>query len=301
MAEKTDIKNDTLLPWDEYLKKDPDDASKSLYIHASEAAKQIRNWYWDSIQTKRNTSLTIRFFVFLLLVVGTALPILAAMRAAPEDRLVLTQIGVAALAIAGLLQIADRVFGWSSGWLRYVTTVTAMESRTRKFELEWAAYMIGKIDQIVESDLKLLFELSQRLLIDIQKLQSEETDKWVTEFNTGMALLDSAIKSQRDLSEKAVETARAVQQAATQASDKAKQTGALEVTLSYKDQVTPVKIALDDDKPEDFLGTAWARTNIAPGMHTIHILTSSVPPQAVARIVKVVGDTVTPLEIKIIA
>lgn len=48
MTEKKDIKIDTLLPWDQYLKKNPNDASESIYHHATEAAKQVSKWYWDS-------------------------------------------------------------------------------------------------------------------------------------------------------------------------------------------------------------------------------------------------------------
>jgi hypothetical protein len=158
------------------------------------------------------------------LIIGSVLPILAGLGDTPEVRLQFTQLGVAALALAGLLQVADRVFGWSSGWLRYIETVTAMEDLTRQFELDWASYIVDKGSNIGDGDTKPLFELSQQFEDDISKLQSDETDRWVTEFNSGVALLGELIKSQRESVEKTAKAARATiesQQKAVQESEKA--------------------------------------------------------------------------------
>jgi hypothetical protein len=76
-------------------------------------------------------------FFFL---VGITLPLLAALGDVPKDKLFLTQLSVASLVLAGLVQFADRVFGWSSGWMRYMSLVTAME----KFN-EIVSEAVGKI------------------------------------------------------------------------------------------------------------------------------------------------------------
>jgi len=59
-----------------------------------------------------------------------------------------------------------------------------------------------------EADTRQLFD-QQSDLRHIVKLQSDETDKWVTEFNSGIALLGDMIKSPARVWEKAVEAARA--------------------------------------------------------------------------------------------
>ena len=137
MAKKKDVKVDRLGGWDDYAEKNAAEALPQIYNRVEASSKAARDWYWDSIASKRNASLAVRLLSFLLLVLGAALPILAGIYGEPQTRLLFTQLGVAALAIAGLSQAADRIFGWSSGWLRYMTTATAMENVTRRFELDW--------------------------------------------------------------------------------------------------------------------------------------------------------------------
>jgi VIT1/CCC1 family predicted Fe2+/Mn2+ transporter len=133
---KKDVKVEALGDWNKYATLSAEQASAELYSHAANASNAARGWYWTSIKSKKFSSVVIRLITFGFLVFGVLLPILAALLSDTAERLYCTQIGVAALALAGLLQTADRVFGWSSGWLRYITTVTAMEGATRKFELE---------------------------------------------------------------------------------------------------------------------------------------------------------------------
>ncbi len=298
---KADITT-TLLPWDKYKDKPIDEALQSIYERASSTSRTICSWYWTSIKTKRRTSLGVRFIIFSLLILGTVLPILAGLKGETEIRLQFTQYGVAALALGGLLQVADRVFGWSSGWLRYITTVTAMEYLTRKFELDWAGYVLNRTGALSESDARQLFDLAKRCEDDIVKLQSDETDKWVTEFNSGIALLGDLIKSQRESGEKAIEVARAAvaaQQGAAQASEKAKQNGAIELTLVHKAEVKPVTIAIDEKTIEEFTGTVWSRLNLPPGQHTITIVTIGATPQTIRKVVEIPSGGVARVEAKL--
>lgn len=302
MPKKANIATSRLLPWDTYKDKPAEAALQSIYERASKTSTTICTWYWLSIKTKRRTSLTVRFLTLSLLIVGTVLPILAGLRDNVADRLFFTQFGVAALACGGLLQVADRVFGWSSGWLRYITTVTAMESLTRRFELDWAGCILNLTGTLNESNVKQLFDFAKRFEEEMLKLQSEETDKWVLDFNGGMALLNSLIKSQHESGEKAIEAAcaaAAAQEAARRAVEKTKQSGALEVTLIHKAEAKKVSIAFDDGASEDFLGTVWSKLNLSPGQHIIHISTIEVPQQTINKIIEVPPEGVAHVEIRL--
>lgn len=300
---KTDIKTTTLLPWDKYKAKPCDEAVQSIYEHASGTSVTICQWYWTSIRTKRKTSLCCRFLTFALLILGTVLPILAALKSEPEVRLQFTQFGVAALAFGGLLQVADRVFGWSSGWLRYITTVTAMENLTRKFELDWAGYILNLRGALTESDSKQLFDLAKRFEDDIVQLQSDETDKWVIEFNSGLALLGDLIKSQRESGEKAIEASRAAitaQQVAAQEGQKSKQRGAIEVTLVHKAEAKPVTVSIDENAKEEFIGTVWSRLNLPTGQHIISVATVETTPQVIKKVVEIPAGGVVYVEVELL-
>ena len=296
---KKDVRVETLLAWDQYEGKPVAEALPAIYSHAQESAKVKCTWYWDSIKTKRRASLGVRFVAFTFLIFGTLLPLLAGLGDKSEVRLLYTQIGVAALAFAGLMQVADRVFGWSSGWLRYMTTATAMENLTRKFELDWASYTLEKGGSLGNQDIKPLFDLAKGLEDGLSKMQSDETDKWVADFNSGMALLGELIKSQREAGEKAVEVAHAAQAKAAEEREKARQTGSVELTLVHQAVPVAIKIALDDETAQEFVGSSWARSGLTPGQHIISVMTTSPPSQTIQKIVEVPPAGVARAEINL--
>ena len=291
---KKNIEVEGLGAWDDYKGKPLEETLKSIYSHAVNFSDTASRWYWTSIQTKKRSSLIIRFITFLLLIAGTVLPIMAGLNDDTQARLQCTQYGVVALACAGLLQVADKVFGWSSGWLRYITTVTAMVNLTRKFQMEWASYIVDKGANLGAPDTKLLFDLAKKFEDDLAKLQSDETDKWIAEFNSGLSLLGELIKSQREAGEKSIEAARATIESA----DKARQNGAIEVTLVHKAAPTTVKIAINDEPAKEFTGTSWTRLDVKPGPYTVTITTTDIP-QTIQKFVKVPPGDVGRLEIKL--
>lgn len=77
--------------------------------------------------------------------------------------------------------------------MRYITTATTMENLCRAFQLEWAKYLVSKTTPLDASDTKALFDLAEKLEQELLKLQGDETTKWVTEFNAGISILDTAI------------------------------------------------------------------------------------------------------------
>ena len=290
---KTDIRAGKLLAWDLYKDKNAAAALPEIYHHAESLSETQRGWYWSSIRRKRMAAIGVMFLTLVLLIAGTLLPILAGLHSTVELRLNYTQWGVVALATGGLLQVANRVFGWSSGWLRYMTTVTQMESRSRKFELDWASYILGRSKSITDTDIRPLFDVARQFEIDLLKLQDDETEKWVTEFGNSVALLGDLIKSQRESTEKAADAAKAV----LAEQDKADKPGAVEVKLKFKDALVPIDIAFDGGEPEPFNGPSWTKRDVAPGIHDIKVAPRAATEPRVDKIVEVKPATVTVIEI----
>jgi hypothetical protein len=292
----------TFLKWDEYSGKPPPVALESIYSYITTFAASTTGWYWKSIKTKRRTSIAIRTISFLLLAFGTAAQFYASTVIDVQNRLYTTQAAIASLAIAALMTVADRAFGWSGGWLRYVLTVTTMENLIRAFQLEWAKYFVAKVGEADTNDVKALLLLTQGLEQELLKLQGEETTKWATEFNAGIAILESAIKTQREETEKKADTIRttlATQEAAAKAQEKANATGSLEVTLTHAAEIKKVQIRFDSEAPVEFLGTSWAKLNISPGQHEIHVNTTEAPIQTIAKVVDIQPSAVAKVEIRL--
>lgn len=299
---KKDVRSESLLKWDEYKDKPLDVAVQAIYSHAEHYSKTTCTWYWRSIKSKRLASLVSRGMLFVLVVFGTMLPILAGLGDKTEVKLLCTMIGIAALAFAGLLKLADQVFGWSSGWLRYIATVTAMENSTRTFELDWGSYVVDKGGKIADTDAKSLFEIAKRHEENIAKMQSDETDKWIAEFNSGLALLGELIKSQREAGERnaeSIKTTVEAQRKAAQENEKAKINGSVEVTILQSANPVPLSIAIDDEQPTKCDGSSWARTGVKPGHHKISLTTATTPPRTLEKIITVPTGEVGRVEFRL--
>ena len=217
---------------------------------------------------------------------GTALPLLAGLGDDAKTRLTCTQIAITLLAIAGLLQVADKAFGWSSGWMRYITTATSMESISALFELAWTKHLILKPGEPDSSDVKTLFALAEQLERDLIKLQTDETNGWITEFNAGISLLDAAIKAQREETQKQLDALRAASAAAQSdaksqekakteaeaAAKKAQEPGAIDLSLTFKGDTKPVSVLLDGAvAAAELLSTSWASGKTPPGLNSITV------------------------------
>ncbi len=304
MATKPDISITKLLAWDEYENKSPSEALSSIYGHIGEKSLQMCTWYWSSIGTKRNTSLAIRAIAFVLLVIGTTLPVTSALQEQASAKLITTQLGVSLLVVAGLFTLADRIFGWSSGWMRYIATVTTMENLTRAFELEWASYLVSKTSALEGADVEALFALARTLEQELTKLQADETTKWISEFNTGISLLESMIKSQREETDKkldAIRTNLSSQAAAAKSAESATLPGAVEVTFAFKGEPRKLRISVDSEPPAEFLGYVWSKINVRPGQHLLLIEIVSDVPQRIQKVIDVQAATTARVAIALAA
>jgi hypothetical protein len=298
---KQNVKTNKLESWNQYKLDNVDDALGKIFEHAQATSASAREWYWQSIKSKKRASIGIRFVSFFLLCGGAALPIVAGILKDPEIRLAYTQSGVISLALAGLMQAADKVFGWSSGWTRYISTVTAMESATRKFGLDWANYIVKNNGALTDDDKRALFEIAMGFESEIVRLQGDETQKWIAEFNSGLALMNDLIKTQRETADKAMEEARVAdssraERAATNAA--AQRPGAIELSIVHKADPIRILIRVDDEPEESFTGTVWSAKPVDPGVHTVVAVWGD-PACTVKKLIEVQPGSIARAELKL--
>ena len=297
---KPDISTRRLSPWDTYKNKSPDEALAAIHARVGEASSLMCAWYWTSIRTKRRTSLAARGLAVVLLGLGTALPLFAAIQPDDRQRLLFTQTAVACLAAAGLCQLADRIFGWSTGWMRYITTVTTMENLTRAFELEWGHHLLVKQAPPDRDDARKLFDLAQAFESRLTALQADETKTWVAEFNAGIATLESMVKNQRDETDRKLEEIRT--SLASRAADAAAQAGAgnlgaVQVMLQHPAGMQAIRIALDDEDPVAYTGLSWTQAGVTPGWHVVRVQAGGDPPRHLQSPVAVEAGGIGRIEI----
>lgn len=306
MTKNDDVKWEHSLVWARYEGRSPSAALSGIYKDASALSSELRSWYWNSIDRKRFWSVWARSVAFALGTLGAVAPLVAALRDSPEEKMPVTQLGFVTLTVAGLVLVGDRVFGWSSGWLRYTATVTAMEQLTMQFDLDWMRLLLTQrigtspsaspavaeahvvegvppakqAEQPLEapSSGKLVappgvvgeaFALAQTFMQKLGELRTEETQKWIAEFNSGMAVLDEMIKNQREASSRARETtAKAIREVKAVN----EQPGALVLTLTRPNGYThPCSVSLDDTESELVNGASWSKSGVSPGLHKVRV------------------------------
>jgi hypothetical protein len=278
---KNDVTQEQLGKWDTFVGKQPTEIEKAVFDHANDAYKKIKEWYWLSVTIKRRTALVVRWGTYILAVVGTVLPIVAALITDKDKQLICTQGGVISLAVAALLQLADRVFGWSSGWLRYMKAITQIEEKARQFQLDWGAQQIKTTNDMASA--QILYNLAYQFVADLMTIQSDETAAWITEFDSGTTALGEAIRAVRDVADKNQLT---IGQAIT-----SNRPGALQITLSPT-ITDPVQITFNAQQ-ETLTGNSWTKTGITPGIYEAFLTTIGSAARSAHLAVVIEADKVT--------
>jgi hypothetical protein len=184
--------------------KDPD-VEKSLsvlnqYVE-DEAQKQIQ-WYWDKKRAKAHMSMFLRFVAIILFALGGLVPIVKATLPPalsakfPFD---FGQSGYLLIGIAAGCIGLDRFFGYSTGWIRYVTTAMAIEKSLEEFRLEWTrnmAKMRGAAP--TPEQLETLIQTCAVFSLAIKSQVEQETKAWVVEFQTNLSQLEKDLQAKAD-------------------------------------------------------------------------------------------------------
>jgi hypothetical protein len=159
----------------------------------SEAQRQI-DWYFRKMKGKSQASTALRFSAIVLFVVGGLVPICKATLAADTLRKLPFDFGEAGylvIAIAAGCLALDRFFGYSTGWIRYVTTALAIEKSLEEFRMEWTrhtARLLG--EQPNEMQLDQLLLTCATFSLAIRSQVEQETKAWVVEFQSNLAQLE---------------------------------------------------------------------------------------------------------------
>ena len=93
----------------------------------------------------------------------------------------------------------DRFFGYSTGWIRYVTTAMALEKSLEEFRLEWTrnmAKMRGAAP--TPEQLEMLIQTSETFSLAIKSQVEQETKAWVVEFQTNLSQLEKDLQAKAD-------------------------------------------------------------------------------------------------------
>jgi hypothetical protein len=160
--------------------RDPETALDALRVWAEDNATSTIEWYLRDKAWKRIGSRLLRSCAILFAIVGGVAPLVAATTNRNANW------GYIMLALAAGCVAFDHFFGLSSGWMRDIATVHAVERRLATFRFQWtvtnAAQAFGKDETTTMSRLDLI----QQFAADIGNLVDAETLEWLTEFRANI-------------------------------------------------------------------------------------------------------------------
>jgi hypothetical protein len=93
----------------------------------------------------------------------------------------------------------DRFFGYSTGWIRYITTAMALEKSLDEFRMEWARNIVKlRGGSPNEQQLDQLIQTCEVFSLAIKGQVEEETKAWVTEFQSNLTQLEKDLQAKAD-------------------------------------------------------------------------------------------------------
>ncbi|RAG81739.1 hypothetical protein DN069_31265 [Streptacidiphilus pinicola] len=164
----------------------PEESFETLFRWIENEAIEAHQWYLDEKRSKAFVSKLLRLLSIVLVTVGTLFPTLSL---ASNSR-VPSEYGYLLFGCAGGMLLADRGFGFSSAWTRYMSTAGRLNAIIKDYQLKWGLYAINSGDP--EMRHAKASEIIEGFASEVFSLIESETETWLTDFQVNLEALRSA-------------------------------------------------------------------------------------------------------------
>lgn len=258
-AEAIDIKIPALkiqdLKWD--TSQEVQMSIYQLYQYAEASANDSINWYGEKKKPKAKMSWILRAIAIILTTLGGLTPIISALGGSTirlmngELNIYVGQLGYLFLGLAAACVAFDRYFGFSSGWMRYISTKMTLEKQLTEFRFDWAM-MIAKFGgkSPTPDQVQLIIQRLKEFLVLVNTDVEQETLAWISEFKSNLAEIEKTAKVQGE----------------------ATKPGSIAVTLTNGMETDDgFTVTLDGMDIKTVRGTKYQIGYVSPGTHKIAV------------------------------
>ena len=187
---------------------DPQQAREQVNVICDAVQKKVEEtagWYVAKKVGPSVTSRTLRGAAILLSVLGGLCPIL---QSALGDKIAnnflrsgisLNNWGYILLALAGAAILIDKYAGFSTSWMRFIGTHLKLDSKLHQFQIDWVI-ACAQYDLDPNKTPEKLFALLERLrrfVAECSSLVEEETQLWMSEFQSQLAMMQKATEKEQ--------------------------------------------------------------------------------------------------------
>jgi hypothetical protein len=217
--------------------------------YVTEEAEKAIAWYLDKKTAKAWRAQALRFLAIIATALAGLIPLLAEIYTTDGKPEVAPAWASVALLLAAACVGLDRFFGYSSAWMRFLTTEMQIRYALHAFLLDWEARRAvweGEDDPGPE-EVATGLKRCKEFLAQVNELLKAEMDTWVAEFSAALTDIDKAAKAQAEVM----------------------RMGAANVTVTNGEQCAEGwRLSVDDGSEEMHRGTTAALRNLVPGAHT---------------------------------
>lgn len=186
----------------------PTDLVSSIMKLAEDVEKNVidaSDWYMAKRKLPSTGARWSRVLAILFVTLGGLAPLITStfnlsIKTPLTGTMTGTGVGYLFLALAAASIALDRYAGFTSAWMRRVTTAQAIKRLLVDFRVQWPALLAeieGKAGNVTAADVKPLFDRVAKLAGDSEDLITEETRLWKVEFESAFAQLEKATQSQK--------------------------------------------------------------------------------------------------------
>jgi hypothetical protein len=279
-------RKDTRFPeWDE---SNPTQSLVQAYQWAVQNAQETIDWYAKKRQPKRRGSQWLRTFAIILAAIGALCPLLDA---ATQDNqtislgvieIALSQLGqwgYVSIALAAALISYDKFFGLSTGWMRYMITELSLQRTLREFQYDWNILSAQQAQyQTPQDNTPTLLQRLKDFTLQVETLVRQETDAWVTEFQTSISELDKIL----------------------QAAVESRSPGSIKVTVTNAKEFDKVRISLSGTQVKELVGVSESvLDSVPPGPQEVVVVGQkhNAPERKDSKVVEVQPKTLASVEV----
>jgi hypothetical protein len=181
----------------------PNDQLESLSIlagYVSEEGQTAINWYLDKKGYKKGFAQFLRAVAILATAATGLIPLFAEIFSNEGIPGISPVWASVALAIAATCVGLDRFFGFSSAWMRFLTTEMQIRNTLHGFHLDreiQLASLAGR--EPTEIEIQEMLYLCKETLSNLNLILKEEMDAWVQEFSAAIRDIDKAAQAKKEI------------------------------------------------------------------------------------------------------
>jgi SMODS and SLOG-associating 2TM effector domain 2 len=253
-----------------------------LYEYTKANGERASNWYFDRVKWRKYGARILRGMSIIFPGIAAIVPIGLAVFGTltpgevPKHWYTSPMLSSFAIAIAALLIMIDRFWGFSSSWTRFILAGTEIKHALEKFQYQWNEQQLAwETTPPSNQQASEMVILARTFLTGIQEIVGKETREWADEFKQVLSQIEKEVK-------------------ATFSPEK---TGAIQVDLKVSTgKVDSWAVFLDGPPRREATGNSFSLIDLKPKIYNVELVaTIDGTENSSTKAVQVKEDQISPV------